>query len=362
MRLFLYVFRDYLKYVFGSITLCVFLFVMFDFIHKTTKYFDRYQPSTRNIVQFYFYQIPTLLNKSMPIASLIASVVCMILLSRTNEITAMRAAGMGPLRVGMPVAIGGALLSAISLFMGEAVIPKTSEKMHYVKDVKIEGESGSDGVIGSRWIRDQSRLINFREYDPINMSLSQVRIIQTGINFRAKENLEAESATYDPESNQWQLNKVKILYFRPNGTLAFTEQRDFQVQSLPIEPTKLKRDRRAADERSLPELYDLVSRGERSGADISGYKVDMHVKFAFHFAAFVVSLMGLQFGYRSERSADTARGVLFAMAVGISYYFIMQAGVTLAHNKYLPAFAGAWLANVTVFLIAALSIWNTRRA
>ncbi len=360
MRLFLYVFRDYMKYVIGSIALCVFLFVMFDFIHKTTKYFDRYQPSTKLIVQYYFYQIPNLLNQALPIASLLASVVCMVLLSRTNEITAMRAAGMGPLRVGLPVALGGLTLSLISLIVGEVVVPRTSDRMHYVKEVQIEGDVGGDSVIGSSWIRDHNRLINFREYDPISMSLNHVRIIHTGINFRAKENLEAESATYDAQTDQWQLNKVKILYFRPNGTLAHAEKREFQVQPLPIDPKKLKRDRRAANERSLRELYDLVGRGERSGADISSYKVDMHVKFAFHFAAFVVALMGLKFGYRSERSFETARSVLIALAIGISYWFILNAGIALARRDVLPPIIGAWMANVAIFSIASFEIWRTR--
>lgn len=360
MRLFLYVFRDYMKYVIGSIVLCTFLFVMFDFIHKTTKYFERYKPSTKYIVQYYFYQIPNLLTQALPIASLLASVICMVLLSRTNEITAMRACGMGPLRIGMPVAIGGLVLSLFSFVVGEFVLPRTSERMHYVEDVLIKGETGGSSVIGSSWIRDHSRLVNFREYDPISMSLNHVRIIQTGINFRAKENLEAESATYDPKEDQWQLNNVKILYFRPNGTLAHTEQRKFQVQPLPIEPKKLQRDRRAPNERSLRELYDLVTRGEKTGANISNYKVDMHQKFAFHFAAFIISLVGLKFGFRSERSSEHTLGILIGLALGIGYFFIMNAGNALARQDAIHPLLGAWMANIIVFSAAAWQIWRTR--
>ena len=105
MTLFFYVLKDYFKYVLGTLSLTVFLFMMFDFIHKTTGYIPKYQPSFL-IAKLYFFQIPSLLVQSIPIASLLASVITMVLLSRTNEVTAMRAVGMGPLRVGMPVALG----------------------------------------------------------------------------------------------------------------------------------------------------------------------------------------------------------------------------------------------------------------
>src|SRR5690606_10774356 len=111
------------------------------FIHRATRYFAEYNPSTEHILQFYLFQMPAQVVQAMPIASLLASVVCMILLSRTNEITAMRAAGMGAIRIGAPLAFGGMCLSILSLLMGELVVPKFSEKMHYVQAVLIEGES-----------------------------------------------------------------------------------------------------------------------------------------------------------------------------------------------------------------------------
>ena len=46
MTLFLYVLRDFFKYVVGTLLLCVFLFLLFDFIHKTTRYIPRYNPET----------------------------------------------------------------------------------------------------------------------------------------------------------------------------------------------------------------------------------------------------------------------------------------------------------------------------
>src|SRR5690606_6451539 len=137
MRLFLYIVREYLKYVAGTVVLTVFLFVLFDFIHKMTKDFAQHNPSGETIFRFYLFQIPGQIVQALPIASLLASVICMILLSRSNEITAMRAAGMGPLQIGAPLAAGGMLLSMGSLIIGEVFVPKFAQRVHYVQQVLI---------------------------------------------------------------------------------------------------------------------------------------------------------------------------------------------------------------------------------
>ena len=63
--------------------------------------------------------------------------------------------------------------------------------------------------------------------------------------------------------------------------------------------------------------------------DILAYQVDLQIKLAFHLASFVVCLIGLKFGYKSERSMETAKGILLAIAIGISYWFILNSGAEL---------------------------------
>ena len=82
MILFFYVLKDFVKYVIGTLLLVVFLFLLFDFIHKTTRYIPRYNPDTNLLIKYYIYFIPNLIAQALPIASLLASVVTMVLLSR----------------------------------------------------------------------------------------------------------------------------------------------------------------------------------------------------------------------------------------------------------------------------------------
>ncbi len=361
MTLFIYVLRDFFRYVFSTLFLCVFLFMLFDFIHKTTNYIPRYNPSTDLLLKVYLYQLPNLISQALPIASLLASVITMVLLSRTNEVTAMRAAGMGPGLVGMPVVVGGLILCLCSVLIGEWMLPRSAARLHFIQEVQIERESETQIAEGARWLKSGNMLYNFRDYDPITNMMTVVKAIEMGDNFRPKRSIEARLATYRPEFDDWLLEDVKILYFWPKGTLSYSEEREVMPVKIPVEPTKLKKERRLPNELSSRELVDLIRKGTASGADVQFYRVDFHTKLAFHFAPLVVCLIGLKFGYKSERTMETARGVLLAVAIGMSYWFILNAARALAKRGILHPIPAAWVANVVIFSVSIFNIMHQKK-
>ncbi|MGE0171532.1 MAG: LptF/LptG family permease [Oligoflexales bacterium] len=357
MTLFLYVIRDFFKYVFGTLLVCTFLFLLFDLIHKSTNYLAKYNPDTGDLIQYYIYRVPDLIVQGLPIAALLSSVICMVLLSRTNEITAMRAAGMSPLRIGLPIAAGGLILSGLSFSIGEFVLPETSKKMHYVETVLMEKKADyeAEWTEGIRWIKDGNNLYMFRDYDPVNKTMKGFRgYLELGKykTFRPGQTVFADEVIYRPETDDWQLKNVKVVTYWPIGTVHQTTRKEDLVFKIPVEPEKLKLDRRNPNEKSLLELMEAISIGKKSGGDILKLEVDMHVKFAFHFASFIVCLIGLKFGYRSERSVETARSILMAISIGVSYWFILNAGQALGSNGTIPPVIAAWLANVVLFIVS----------
>jgi lipopolysaccharide export system permease protein len=362
MILFFYVFRDFFKYVLGTILLCLFLFILFDFIHKTTRYLGAYSPETKNLLKLYIYQIPSLLVQALPIASLLGSVICMVLLSRTNEITAMRAAGMGELRIGAPIAAGGLLLCLVSFVVGELVLPSSARKMHYVQEVLIEKETEQQIAEGARWVRNGSLFYNFRDYDPLSGKMYGVRVLEVGPSFRPKRIVQGVSAYFREETKEWVLEKVLIEYFWPNGTMSYSEERAEYSLVVPVEPKKLKKERRLPNEMSLGELNELIERGRESGVDTASLSVDMHVKLAFHFASLIVCLIGLKFSYKSERTMETAKGILMAIGIGLSYWFILNACRALGRRGIVPPVFAGWTANFVIATISTFEIYRSRKA
>jgi lipopolysaccharide export system permease protein len=309
----------------------------------------------------YLYQLPLHISQALPIASLLASVITMVLLSRTNEVTAMRAAGMGPFRIGLPLAVGGIILSVFAFFVNERVIPSSSQKLHFVQDVQIEGGQASEVASHTRWQRRGNLIINFRDYDISAQKIVGLNIVEVRSSFRPERIIDAASAKYSVESNVWDAEDIQITYFRDDGTIDFTEHRKSLTVRLNLDPKKLMRDRRTPEEMSIRELKELISRGEKSGADTLAYRVDLQVKLAYPLAAFVVSLIGLSFGYKSERTTETARSVLTAFSVGISYWFILNAVKALGKRGDIPPVVAGWFADCFIFAVVMIQAWRSRR-
>ena len=361
MILFKYVLREYLKYVAGTVLLCLFLFILFDFIHKTTNYFARYEPAADLIFRFYLYQVPFQLVQIFPIASLLASVVTMVLLNRSNEVSAMRAAGMTPARIAAPLGAGGLLLTFCSVLLGEVIVPQTSGKMHFVTDVLIEGEEAFATDKSAHWVRSGDKIFHFRDYDHHLKTLSDIRLVSVGESFLPSNALHAMSARWIAARDMWQLKKVRQVSFNAGGELIDIESSSDLMEALPVRPEKLSADRRLPDEMSLSELGDRISHGARLGANVLELRIAWHVKLAYPLAAFLISLIGITFGYRSERTTETVKSILLAFGLGISYWFVLSAARALAGAGDLPPFLAGWLANLMICGVLGMQLWRAHR-
>ncbi|MFK7872577.1 MAG: LPS export ABC transporter permease LptG [Oligoflexales bacterium] len=358
MILFRYVLKEYTRYVFGTLTLCLFLFILFDFIHKSTGYFSKYEPSSALIAQYYFYQLPFQIMQVLPIGSLMGTIIVMVLLGRSNEITTMRAAGMAPWRVALPLFFGGLVLSALSFILNNFIIPITSKHMHYVQDILIEGQKDKSHLAASQWVKDGRRMIHFQDLDIQHGTLSNISILHLNKNFHVKKAIHAAEAIRNGHS--WELIKPKTLTFYEQK-LTHAEHHSSMLLKLPILAAQLYIDKSQPDEMSLWELSQQIDRGKKYGGEVVKYAIAWHLKWAYPLASLLVSLMGLPFGYQSERRTETIRSILIAFSVGISYWFILSACKALGIAGDLPAFLAAWSSNIVLTIFLSFQILALRK-
>ncbi len=354
MILYRYMLREFFRFTSGTLVLCLFFFILFDFIQKTTAYLGKYNPSAQLLIEYYLLQVPFELYQAIPIASLVASVVVMILLARSGEATAMRAVGMSPLRLISPLVVGGFILSVTSFLLGEFVIPYTTRRAHFIKQVRIEGEDAGINE-GAHWIRSPDFVVNFKAYDTVKQSLESVKILYVSKeNFAPFKIINAKTALYAPSDKNWMLSQVKIFELDEAHRLSQTHSLSHLKMELPIEPKRLMFDRRTPFELSLWEINRVLETGQQR-SDVVSYHIAWHMKFGYPFAALLISFLGLRFGYRTERTSETIRSMLLALALALSYWFILSASKALCASGTLHPFFAGWLANAW---IAIIIVWQ----
>jgi len=87
--------------------------------------------SLPQVIQMLGYAMPAMQTYSLPIAALFATTVVYGRLSADNEVTAVRAAGigLGPLGMGLPALVGGVIVAILALVLLSFVVPSLTLKI-----------------------------------------------------------------------------------------------------------------------------------------------------------------------------------------------------------------------------------------
>ena len=81
------------------------------------------------IGEFFALSVPFIIAMTTPMAALIATLYAFSRLAAENEITALRASGVGMARVLLPVIFAGAFLAALMVAFNDQVLPRTNHRL-----------------------------------------------------------------------------------------------------------------------------------------------------------------------------------------------------------------------------------------
>ena len=368
MRLFFYIFRRYCGYMLAVVALCLFLFIFFDFSHRATVFFNQVNPPSRDIAMFYFYLLPFLSVQALPVSALLAAVLTMLVLGRSHEITAMRAAGAGVLRLAMPLLAGGVLCSILGVVASEWLVPVSSAQMR-----RLEAQMAGDTAYRDKkhvWLKSGKTIFRYRAYDPYRqqlLGLKQIHLhddlsVQTITTAHRADYLGSEKAANKPASagskkaankpasvaseSEWLLHETHTWHYDQQGLLQQREVSSRIATSLPFKLDWLQREQRKPLEMPRAELVQLITTLHARGEDTLNQQVDLHLKFAYPCAALFVVLLGLRFGFFYQRRA--LHGVLATFAFGFAYWLLLGISTTLGRVGALTPLTSAWLANVVL--------------
>ena len=137
----------------------------------------------------------------------------------------------------------------------------------------------------------------------------------------------------------------------------------FSSTELPVQTGQQEEDsrisRRDTPMQAMP-TGEVWSRAHGDG-DRKPYSIELHRRFSFPAACFVLMLVGVPLGLSSRRGGKGTGFVLTLMLVFL-YYFLSSIGIALARQGKLPAAAGVWGANLLFTLVGALLIERMSRA
>jgi lipopolysaccharide export LptBFGC system permease protein LptF len=74
--------------------------------------------------------------------------------------------------------------------------------------------------------------------------------------------------------------------------------------------------------------------------------VDLHSKFGFALAAFVMSFIGIPFSVFNNRTGGRMLSVGMCLGLAFGYWSLLSVGMTMGRHGYLSPILSAWLPNL----------------
>ena len=277
-----------------------------------------------------------------PISLCIGTLLSFALLARTNELTAIRAGGVGLFRVATPFVLTGTFVGLLSFAAHDSVLPHTNENASRIRD-EIRKSSPRSYRQPRRWVfGSQGSLVNFSDFQSGANEFRDLAVISfSPRGFDIQERVFAARATWD--NGGWTLHDGWLRKFRP-GSEEYNSFTSLRYQELDP-PGYFSQDWKAPDQMSYRELSAYVGDLEQRGYDTRELRVGLYRKVAIPFVCVVMVLIGLPFALRVEH-----RGPVFAIAFSILlafvYFGILQAFGKLGEVARLPAVLAAWAPNL----------------
>jgi len=329
-------------------------------IFKWTKVFVQKGVSIWYLVELLIYVLPSTLVVTIPMATLVGLLLVFGRLSADNEITAMKASGVGIhqlLPAVMLVAIG---LSIFNFFFMDYALPKGNVAYsQLLRDIRMRhpaliltpGIADDLDQEGRKWIfesRDEKsgRLQNVKIWDEYRDGKPRFIEAKEGkLDFSSSSSkLKLYNGfTYEETSKEYP-QRYQVINFKEMQValdLSDTLQRSEYSSQRPLNMSLADLSKYMKKKKEqYHQKEDIILKPQILRAEVEYQK-----KFAIPFACLALSLIGFPLGIIVRRSGKMV-GAGIGLCVIIIYYVLLQIGQTTGFRGVLPASLAIWMPNV----------------
>jgi lipopolysaccharide export system permease protein len=344
-------------YVIGILLAILAIFISVDYVSNLRRFEGA---PFRNVLLFYWYYLPWIIQITLPVVLLLASMFSIGKLAKNSELTAMKAAGISLRQLTFPLLVLGILFSIGSFYGGEWVLPRANSSRRLLLDnLRDPKASTIERVHGRREFRrnfyyfgNPSTIYVFGEFSTAPQRARTVAR-ESFSGDRIVERIRAKSMLYD--STGWRFIEGMVRTFSDSGVklISFDTLTDAVLK---VEPVEMVARIKSKEEMSYWELRGFIEAAKRRGEKVQKYMGELEFKVALPFMNLIVILLGIAITARAGRKGSA---VLFGIGLALmfSFWIISRLAIVFAQNGHFPTLLGAWLGNI-IFLVIGLVLYQ----
>jgi LPS export ABC transporter permease LptF/LPS export ABC transporter permease LptG len=346
----LYILRRFFYYFAVLMGAFVFLFETFTFFELLDD-IARHRVPFLIVVDYFRYLAPYLLYQLAPLGALVAVLVTLGTMSKSNEIVAIKASGISLYRIAIPLLLAGLALAAVMVVLDDTYLPYANQRQDALHN-QIKGRPPQTYTHPQRWIfGESSKIYNYDLFDPAQNLFGGLSVVELDpANFQIRRRVFASRARWSDSQKTWILEGGWVREFS-KGTI--TGYKPFTVSSLSEltePPNYFNREVLPAFQLSWRDLSAYIDGLHRAGFDVSTLTVQWHKKLAYPVIAPVSMLLAIPFAF-FVGTRGALGGVALGVAIGIAYWAMAALLEAMGGIGQLPPLLAGWSPDIIFFFL-----------
>ncbi len=388
MKFSFYLVRNFLKMFLLVLLSAVIMFIVIDFVGNIRLWLSR---GLNDLSAYYLAYLPYIAFLVMPVALFIGIIASVGNMARHLEMSAMQGAGRNPLRSLLPLVFFGILVTGVSLYLDDQVLPDANFKRYQImepaaqqrRDPRVTDKRdftyiGNDKTswfmryysLKERLGRDVVILVMHEgdlteRYDArrLRWVVPDIPAVAKKDTSKAVDSVAVKKRMAEQEAKGfWQLEDGFLRVFQKDGTIAV---RPFHVELLgdksEVRPEDLLNERQRGDEMNASMIRKRIAALRRSGDDTRKLETAYYFKFSGSMTNFLVVLLACALAHRYSRSGGLSQKFGIGIFLVFSYYVVIRIGIKMGENGALSPLLSAWIGHILFGCIALFMLHRSFR-
>ena len=338
-----YVTRIYLHWMALAFVGLLGLSYVFTFLDLADKLFKE-ETTLLTLLTYFWYATPQYVSYVLPIAALVTTLVTIGLLTRTSELTVMKACGISLYRMAVPI-LGFSLLWSVFLFvLGEGVLAQANRRAEALNNEIRTGRAEPFGTAERKWlVNEDGDIYHYLHFDADRNEVGSLSVYEfDGRPWSLARRTYATHAAFRDEF--WQGHDVWSRDFKSEDGRAYEHAAERTLPAV-APPEVFSSELPEAELMSYRELEQHIVELRALGFDVVSLVVELHRKASFPLVTFILTLIAVPFAVTIGRHG-ALYGVGAGIVLGFTYWLVLSLfGALGTAGVLLPATA-AWAPNL----------------